>query len=138
AYAVALAMCPLFAALWPMAAHAQAAGPQRHGDSIAAFGALGRDEIAATVLILGMLLFAVVTAVVLVRTWVRAAATEAAYRDRIATLTAERDRFNVLLLSEPQILASWIAADDEPDILGDISLVTDTSEPQRVLAFGAW
>jgi signal transduction histidine kinase len=43
-----------------------------------------------------------------------------------------------LLRSEPQILVSWAAADNEPDILGDTALVTAASTPQRVLAFGTW
>ena len=33
---------------------------------------------------------------------------------------------------------SWAAADNEPDILGDTTLVTTASPPQRVLAFGSW
>ena len=68
----------------------------------------------------------------------RAAAAEAALRDQIGTLRAESDRFNALLRSEPQILVSWAAADNEPDIIGDTSLVTSATAPQRVLAFGSW
>ena len=103
-----------------------------------AFAALNRSDIAALALTLGVLLFAVVTAIMLVRTRLRAAAADAAFRDEIMALKAERDRFNALLLSEPQILVSWAAADDEPDILGDTTLVTSASLPQRVLAFGSW
>ena len=34
---------------------------------------------------------------------------------------------------------AWAAADDEPEIVGDIALVTDDADaPQRVLAFGLW
>ncbi len=90
------------------------------------------------VLTLGVLLFAVVTAIMLVRTRLRASAADAASRDEITALKAERDRFNALLMSEPQILVSWAAADNEPDILGDTTLVTSASVPQRVLAFGSW
>ncbi len=103
-----------------------------------AFATLQRHEIAALVLTFGVLLFAVVTAIALVRTRLRAAAAENALRDRIMALKSERDRFNALLLSEPQIIVSWAAADNEPDILGDTSLVTHASLPQRVLAFGTW
>ena len=105
---------------------------------IDAFTALDRQEIAALVLTLGVLLFAVVTAIILVRTRMRAGSAEASLRDQIVALRADRDRFNALLLSEPQILVSWAAADDEPDILGDTALVTEASMPQRVLAFGIW
>jgi signal transduction histidine kinase len=105
---------------------------------IAAFGELNRHEIAALAVMLGVLWFAVLTAILLVRSRVRAATAEARLRDQIVALTAERDRFNALLLSEPQIIVSWAAADDEPDILGDNFLVTGGSVARRVLAFGSW
>jgi len=111
----------------------------QHFDAfIDAFAGLDRHEIAALVLTFGVLLFAVMAAIILVRTRMRAASAEAAFRDRIVALRADRDRFNALLLSEPQILVSWAASDDQPDILGDTALVTTTPEPQRVLAFGSW
>ena len=85
-----------------------------------------------------MLAFAVVTAIMLVRTRLRAATADQASRDEIMTLTAERDRFHALLMSEPQILVSWAAADNEPDIIGDSTLVITGSVPQKALAFGSW
>lgn len=97
----------------------------------------GGDTI-ALVLILGVLLFAVLTSIMLVRTRQRASAADTAARDEIMALNAERDRFQALLMSEPQILVSWAAADNEPDITGDTTLVTTGSVPQRVLAFGSW
>ena len=103
-----------------------------------AFAELSNSEIAAVVLTLGVLLFAVVTAIMLVRTRLSASAAEAASRDEITALKTERDRFNALLMSEPQILISWAAADNEPDIRGDTTLVTSASVPQRALAFGSW
>ncbi len=45
---------------------------------------------------------------------------------------------NALLLSEPQIVVAWAAASDEPEIIGDIAIVSPVGEPQRVLAFGLW
>jgi signal transduction histidine kinase len=103
-----------------------------------AFVALQRHEIAALVLTLGVLMFAAVNAVALVRTRLRAAAAENALRDRVVVLKSERDRFSALLLSEPQILVSWPAAGHDADIRGDVTLVTSASQPQRVLAFGTW
>ncbi len=103
-----------------------------------AFAELSNSEIAAAVLTLGVLLFAVVTAIMLVSTRLRASAADAASRDEITALKTERDRFNALLMSEPQILISWAAADNEPEILGDTTLVTSASVPQRALAFGSW
>ena len=105
---------------------------------LAAFAELNSSEIVAVVLTFGVLLFAVVTAIMLVRTRLRAAAADAASRDEIMALKTERDRFNALLMSEPQILISWAAADNEPEILGDTTLVTTAAMPQRALAFGSW
>ncbi len=103
-----------------------------------AFAALDGNEVAALALTLGVLLFAVITAILLVRTRNRAAQVESDLRDQIGALKAGADRFNALLLSEPQIVVSWAAADNQPEIIGDTTLVTSAALPQRVLAFGSW
>ncbi len=103
-----------------------------------ALSTLDRHEMMALALTLGILLFAVTTAIMLVRTRVRAAISEAELRDQIMALRVEGDRLSALLLSEPQILVSWSATDDEPEVIGDTSLVTSSELPQRVLAFGSW
>ena len=126
------------AGLAPASARAEVAFLHTFDVYYGAFTALDRQEIVALALTLGVLLFAVTTAIVLVRTRMRGSAAEHAFRDQIMTLRAEGDRINALLLSEPQILVSWAAADDEPDIMGDTTLVTTASMPQRVLAFGSW
>jgi signal transduction histidine kinase len=105
---------------------------------VAAFASLDQHEIAALALTLGILLFAVVTAILLVRTRVRAGQAEISARDEIIELKAEVDRINVLLLSEPQIIVAWAAADDVPEIIGDTTMLTPASAPRRVLAFGTW
>jgi len=125
-------------AIGTLPAHADITGLHHFKAYIESFTTLDRHEIAALVLTLGVLLFAVVTAAMLVRTRLRAASAEASLRDRIVALKAERDRFNALLRLEPQVVVSWAAADDEPDILGDTTLATAASAPQRVLAFGTW
>jgi len=94
--------------------------------------------VALLALVLGVLVFAVTTAVVLVRLRLRSASAEAALRDRIVQLHGEADRVHALLLAEPQILVSWTAAGTEPDIVGDVGLVTEATTPLRVLAFGSW
>ncbi len=130
-------MTILFTAM-TSAAHGEIADPNLFDAYVDAFTGLNRNDIAAVVLTLGVLLFAVVSAIMLVRTRARAASADAASRDQIMALKAERDRFNALLMSEPQILVSWAAADNEPDIRGDITLVTGAAMPQRALAFGSW
>ncbi len=57
---------------------------------------------------------------------------------RSQRLKDDLDRANALLFAEPQIVVAWSSADDEPDIVGDFSIVTATPIPRRVLAFGTW
>jgi len=99
---------------------------------------LDRHEIAALALTLGILCFAVVTAILLVRTRFRLAEVEASARDETIAAKAAIDRAYALLLSEPQVLVAWAAASDEPEIIGDPTLVTTADAPHRVLAFGTW
>ncbi|MDE2364216.1 MAG: PAS-domain containing protein [Hyphomicrobiales bacterium] len=59
----------------------------------------------------------------------------------VADLESERaklERAHVFLSAEPQIIVAWGSATSEPEIEGDISLVTDAPVPRRVLGFGAW
>jgi len=63
---------------------------------------------------------------------------ESAARDEIIALQAEADRLKTLLLSEPQILVTWAAASEQPDITGETSIVALGGAPERVLAFGTW
>ena len=105
---------------------------------VSAFGLLDRQDIAALALTLGILCFAVVTAILLVRTRRRLAEVDASARDESIASKAAIDRAYALLLSEPQILVAWAAAADEPEIIGDPALVTASDTPHRVLAFGTW
>jgi signal transduction histidine kinase len=104
----------------------------------AAFAVLGHHEVFGLALTIGLACFTVVTTILLLRTRTRAGETEAAQRHQITSLTAELDRVNALLLSEPQIVVAWAAAADRPEIMGDPSFVTSATTPQRVLAFGTW
>jgi signal transduction histidine kinase len=108
------------------------------GAYVSALGQLDRHEIAALALTLGILCFAVVTAILLVRTRRRLANVEAAARDESIAAKAAIDRAYALLMSEPQILIAWPAAAEEPEIIGDPALVTGGEAPHRVLAFGTW
>ncbi len=103
-----------------------------------AFALLDRHEIAGLALTLGILCFAVVTAILLVRTRARLAEVEASAHDETVASKAAIDRAYALLLSEPQILVAWAAAADEAEIIGDPTLVTTADAPHRVLAFGTW
>src|SRR6516165_2109162 len=92
--------------------------------ALAALLLLDRDEIAALALTLGILCFAVVTAILFVRTRRRLAEVEAGARDEAVASKAAVDRAYALFLSEPQILVAWPAAADEPEIIGDPTLVS--------------
>ena len=144
-FAVSTTLCSLLPVGTAFAAGLQADAPEGAATQpatleayIAAFMALDRHELAALGLTLSILCFAVVTAILLVRTRARLAETEAAARDESVTSKAAVDRAYALLLAEPQILIAWAAASDDPEIIGDPALVTGPDEPHRVLAFGVW
>jgi signal transduction histidine kinase len=105
---------------------------------LAALLLLDRHEIAALALTLGILAFAVVTAILLVRTRRRLAALAAAARDQSIASRAAMDRVYALLLSEPQILIAWPASSEEPEIIGDSTLVIQGDRPRDALAFERW
>src|SRR6266851_9630368 len=103
---------------------------------------LNRQEIAVLTTALALLGFSVVAAILLMRTRVRAARSEARLRADIGDLQAQADRFRALLFAEPQILISWAAGDNRPQISGDTGLLMPQEsqhyQPQRILAFGTW
>jgi len=105
-----------------------------HGAALA----LGRQDIATLILTIALLSFTAFATLVLVRTRRQAERNATAARDEQAALHAEIDRFKALLLAEPQVLVDWAAGADEPDIVGDTSILVPGDVPDRVLAFGAW
>ena len=109
--------------------------------ALATFFDLDRQEVAVLATALAMLGFSVVAAILLMRTRVRAANNEARLRSELRSLQVESDRFRALLFAEPQVLVSWAAGDNRPQISGDISLLMPQDaqqSPQRILAFGTW
>jgi signal transduction histidine kinase len=102
------------------------------------FALLDRQEIATLTLFAGLLCFAVLATVVLIRTRKAASRLELGSRDDNMALRAEIDRLKQLLLSDPQVLVAWPATDDAPEIIGDTSIVVPGNAPERVLAFGTW
>jgi signal transduction histidine kinase len=108
---------------------------------LATFFDLNRQEVAVLAIALAVLGFSVVAAILLMRTRVRAANSEARLRSELRSLQVEADRFRALLFAEPQVLISWAAGDNRPQISGDISLLMPQDaqqSPQRILAFGTW
>jgi signal transduction histidine kinase len=98
-----------------------------------------RQEIAVLTIALSLLGFSVVAAILLMRNGVRAARSEALLRGELSLLQAKADRYRALLFAEPQILISWAAGGNRPQISGDTSLVIQKgASSQRILAFGTW
>jgi signal transduction histidine kinase len=104
---------------------------------LTAHRSIDQHEIAFFALIVGVILFAVVTAIMLLRTRARATRLEAWSREEFTRLRDELDRANAVILSEPQIVVDWPAGSDEPGIDGDLSAL-GVSASHRVLAFGSW
>ena len=124
--------------------HSQSAAPHRHARTVVvdaylnAFAQLNGHEIAAMALTLAILCLRGAQRHRALADARAACRTENRARDEIIACRAEVDRVYALLRSEPQILVAWAAADDEPEIIGDIGLVADAEAPHRVLAFGLW
>jgi signal transduction histidine kinase len=97
----------------------------------------GEQDLTVLVVLI-LLLFATFTAVLHLlgrHNWTRR---EKALSAELTQTHARLDRANLFLSTEPQIVVAWSAADGDPEIEGDYSLVTDTPLPRRVLGFGSW
>ncbi|MEZ5787638.1 MAG: hypothetical protein R3D62_14470, partial [Xanthobacteraceae bacterium] len=122
----------VFLTLWlaPQASAAQpAAGNEAGGGYFLKAAHLAPHELVALALILGAIIFAVVTAIALVRTRHRAALRDSEARAEIASLHTDVDRLAALVMSEPQVLVVWTAGVAEPEVIGDVShIVPDMPE----------
>lgn len=132
-------LCVALSTLAQAQAQDQADAGSAFADAIGgAATALAHQNITTLALTLGMLFFAVLAAVVLLRARKDAERNDSAARDQTVELHAEIDRLKALLMSEPQVLVAWAAGKDEPEILGDSSLMAPGTVVERVLAFGHW
>jgi signal transduction histidine kinase len=61
---------------------------------------------------------------------------EASQQGRINELEVIRDRSDLYLNLEPQVIISWNG--NEPTIIGDLSIVLDAPIPRRILGFSGW
>ncbi len=107
-------------------------------DGMTGAAAASRERVAALTLTLGLVCFAVLAVIVLLRTRRTAATVKIAANDETMVLRADIDRLKTLMLTQPQVLVAWAAGTDEPEIFGDTGIVVSGSAPERVLAFGAW
>ncbi len=89
-------------------------------------------------LVVGLVLFATITALLHLagrQSWMRR---ETALSFELANIRAKLDRAEVFLAAEPQIIIAWAISNGETEITGDLSLVTDAPVARRVLGFGSW
>lgn len=96
---------------------------------------LARHDFATLTIIGGLVGFSVLATIALARSRYGNRRNSVS-RDEAMAMQAEIDRLKQLLLSQPQVLVTWPAASDEPDIIGDTSIVG--AGTPRILAFGTW
>jgi len=86
----------------------------------------------------GVLAFAVLCAVLLMRTRSRTAAESERLRNEIATLEGALERTRTLLRTEPQAVAMWPAEGGTPEIIGEAAAVTGADPSIGILEFSNW
>ena len=96
------------------------------------------QQINALTLVLAFIGFVLLASLFLLRANRNASRAQSYSHDETSALQAEVDRLKALLLSEPQVLVTWAAAAEQPEILGDAGIIAPGSVPERILAFGTW
>ncbi|MCT8971983.1 sensor histidine kinase [Microbaculum marinisediminis] len=142
-----LALC--LAWLSPMPALAQSGASARteiaeavtslRGRVVDSAASIPQETLAALSLFLGILFFAVLAAVLFVRTRARLQAVERGAREQIGELSARVERAEGLLAVDQNVLVVWPPADEAPEIKCDPG--PSRVLPARrgdVLAFGKW
>ena len=87
---------------------------------------------------MGLVIFATTTAIIHIGQRRRWSERETQILAENAGLRARCDRADILLASEPQIIVAWGGPGGEPEIEGDLALLSDSHAHRRVLAFGSW
>jgi signal transduction histidine kinase len=104
---------------------------------VEALKSLDQHELAGLALFIGVLFFAVVSAVLLVRTYERLGAQRARTDAEVAALAAEIERLYDLLLSEPQVVVAW-NHNAVPEIIGDPAIIAPDIAADQLLTFATW
>jgi len=97
---------------------------------------LDDHELAGLALFCGAVFFAVVTAMMLVRSRERLRLERANARAAAAAFEAEIDRLRSLLLSEPQVIVAWDGA--EPEVIGDPTAIAPGLTVDRLFSYATW
>jgi signal transduction histidine kinase len=89
-------------------------------------------------LVVGLVIFSTITALLHLTGRKQWTQRESGLVGELEAARAKLERAQLFLAAEPQVIVAWGTASGEPEIEGDISLVTDAPVPRRVLGFGAW
>jgi signal transduction histidine kinase len=140
---LAAALAAILAAIPVVPAHAQSHQPLVRTIALAgtvhvqAVRGLDVLELAGLTLFFGALIFAAVTAVLLVRTRERLRLERARARAEAASLDAEIDRLYALLQVDPQVIVAW-GRGAKPVIMGDPASVAPEIAPNHLMTFATW
>ncbi|MFV0281942.1 MAG: ATP-binding protein [Rhodoblastus sp.] len=96
------------------------------------------SNVAGVSMFIGLVLFATITAMLHLTGRKQWSQREGALVAELESARAKLERAHVFLSAEPQIIVAWGSASGEPEIEGEIGLVTDAPVPRRALGFGAW
>jgi len=99
---------------------------------------LRQHEFVTLAILVGILVFAATTAVILVRTRSAHLQKLATAQAEIALLRDEAERAIALMLAEPQVVVVWRDPKADPEIVGDTAALTGAQAARRLLAFGTW
>jgi signal transduction histidine kinase len=89
-------------------------------------------------LVVGLVIFSTITALLHLAGRKQWTQRESGLVAELESARAKLERSQLFLSAEPQVIVAWGTANGEPDIEGDITLITDAPVPRRVLGFGSW
>ena len=124
---ISSASLPALIAATPALAQAAGAEQQMH-----------EPNVVGVSLVVGLVIFSTITALLHLTGRKQWTQRETSLVAELEAARAKLERAHVFLSAEPQIIVAWGSASSEPEIEGEIGLVTDAPVPRRVLGFGAW
>jgi signal transduction histidine kinase len=131
-------MAPLALAAAALPLGALPASADTLGAMSLAMNRLGHAELGSLAVALGLLLVTLSTGVVLIRLRNRSSRIEEALRGELGTLRMRLARAETLLSVEPQVIVTFGAGADDPEVAGDLGEELALPPGRRVLAFGLW
>ncbi|MFO1117262.1 MAG: PAS-domain containing protein [Beijerinckiaceae bacterium] len=115
-----------------------AASPALAGVGDIAAAPIQEPNVLGVSLVVGLTIFSTITALLHLAGRKQWTLRENSLVGELESARAKLERAHLFLSAEPQIIVAWGSANAEPDIEGEIGLVTDAPVPRRVLGFGSW